>query len=75
MALPIIFPILMAAMSMGAGIIQGVSAVKNANAQAQITAQEAQDLDEYCKRNGTSRAEVAREGIKRVLADEKEQNA
>lgn len=43
MALPIIFPILMAAMSMGAGIIQGVSAVKNANAQAQITAQEAQD--------------------------------
>ena len=40
-----------------------------------LTASEAKELDEYCERNETNRAEVARKGIKRILAEEKEQNA
>lgn len=39
-----------------------------------LTVTEAQELDEYCQRNDTSRAEVAREGIRLVLGKEKEQN-
>ena len=35
-----------------------------------LTVEEAKELDEYCERHDTSRAEVAREGIKKVLADE-----
>lgn len=36
-----------------------------------LTAGEAAALDAYCERNETTRAEVAREGIKRILAEEK----
>lgn len=36
-----------------------------------LTVGEAEKLDEYCERHNTTRAEVAREGIKKILADEK----
>ena len=35
-----------------------------------LTIGEAKELDEYCERHDTSRAEGAREGIKKVLAEE-----
>lgn len=39
-----------------------------------LTVGEAKELDEYCERKETNRAEVAREGIKRILAEEKNHN-
>ncbi len=36
-----------------------------------LTVGEAKELDDYCERHETSRAEVAREGIKKILAEEK----
>ena len=39
-----------------------------------LTEGEARELDDYCERKDTSRAEVAREGIKRILAEEKNHN-
>ena len=36
-----------------------------------LTVEEAKELDDYCEKYETSRAEVARAGIKKILADEK----
>ena len=47
---------------------------KNVHFNVRLSEREGKELEAYCERNKTTKAEVARKGIQMILDKEKEQN-